>query len=42
MPEEDEQGKGKGQRWKVRFEGEIWSVCVCVHVFLLKSNSDGH
>lgn len=27
MPEEDEQGKGKGQRLKVRFEGEIGSVC---------------
>lgn len=40
MLEEDEQEKGKGQRWKLRFEGEI--VSGCKHVFLLKSNSDGH
>lgn len=40
MPEEEEQEKGKGQRWKVRFEGEI--VPVYVHVFLLKSNTGGH
>lgn len=28
MREEEEQQKGKGQRWKLRFEGEIIS-CAC-------------
>lgn len=37
MPEEDEQGKGRGQRRKVGFEGEIGPVCVCVNVCMFSS-----
>lgn len=37
MPGEEEQEKGTGTE-----DGNLKSCLGCVHVFLLKSNADGH